>query len=711
MGISFAIIKIVAVTLIIVLPLLLLVVRKLHHGGMMMPSASIIFAATLLPIAYGLSAFFAHDRNTAILGFNFNTDSLVVILLGFLALLLTTLLSVHKGTSEKLRKAVTYLSGAVLLVFLAQVVLQLSGIESLAFLGSFQLVGSWLDVAALGGLLVISIPTTHRPADETADKVSIWNIALVTALMLFLGIFTNITLVFVLLAAVAIFKLLPIVKKRGVSFFTAGVIMPAIVLGMSLLFITDNTLLDAKISNTVQGWTKVSFVDVRPNWQGTLDVAKGTVMESDMTAKLFGPGAGSFADQWRVHKPVGVNATQFWSTNFTNAIGFIPTSIITGGAVVFAAWIIFLLATLWAVVRSRGSSLGLATLFIWIFAVLNPVDTLVLMIAFVITGLFVAELARMRLVRMVTYKLRGEGTNNLVAYIIVPAVLIVSIAAMLTVAHRALVNSYLIKASNTMIEGNMNDAEMLLNKAKKFTDAALIEQGYTRVALAQLSTLLQVEEGSGAEVDQVAIQAALANVLSHARRAIERDTKNPANYTALGNISEQLIPLKVEGAGESALAAYTQAAELDPKNPSIPFAMARVHGVMGNVEGATTALEAALTLKGNYVPALYQYGLLKLSTEDTQTAIQALGTAVQINQNNANALYYLSLALVQEERIEEAIVVMQRVSTLNPDNEEVKQIIVALAQKITDANAPVETVEIDAADGETTVEETLEKTE
>ena len=711
MGISFAIIKVCILTLAIVAPLLIVIARRLRHGGIMMPSSGIVFAAALLPLAYGLSAFFASDGNTALLGFNFNTDSLVIVTLGVLSLILTTIISVHKGIAESLRKGVVYIAGAALVLFLVQVVIQLLGVEVLASLGAVQLVGSWLDVAALGGLLVIFLLTMYKAGGESTVKVSMAHKVLVVGLMLFLGIFTNITLVFVLLAAVACLMLAIAMREGGRgSLMTIG-ILPIIVLVASSVFIIDNTLLNAKISNTVQGWTKVSFVDVRPNWQGTLDVAKGTVMESGMTAKLFGPGAGSFAEQWRMHKPAGVNATRFWSTNFTNAIGFIPTSVITGGAVVFAAWLVFLITVFWAVVRSRGSALGLATLFIWIFAILNPVDTLVLFIAFVITGLFIAEMARVRSVRMVNYRLRGEGMNKLIAFVFVPAMLIASVGSLLVVAHRSIVNGYLIKASEMMISGNMNDAEILLNKSKKLTDVALIEQGYTRVALAQLSTLLQVEEGSEAEVDQEAVQAALANVLAHAQRAIERDPQNPVNYTALGNISEQLIPLNVEGAAESALAAYAQAATLDPKNPSIPFAMARIYGAMEDAEGATQALEASLILKGNYEPALYQYGLLKLSEQDAETAIQALGTAVQINQNNANALYYLSLALVQEERIEEAIVVMQRVAILNPENKEVKQIVDALTQQVAGASTQAEPQESDALESEAPATEALEKTE
>ena len=106
--------------------------------------------------------------------------------------------------------------------------------------------------------------------------------------------------------------------------------------------------------------------------------------------------------------------------------------------------------------------------------------------------------------------------------------------------------------------------------------------------------------------------------MSHAQRAIERDPKNPVNYIVLGNISEQLIALNVKGATESALAAYTQAAILDTKNPEIPFAIARVYSATKNNEKALKALEVSLSLKPNYQPALYQYELIKLNNSGTK---------------------------------------------------------------------------------------------
>ncbi len=680
MGTSFAVIKIIIFTLAIILPLSIVIIRRLKYGSVMVPHSGILFAAILLPISYGLSAFFASDTHSAILGFNFNTDSLIVILLGFLALVLTVLLGIHKSIAQKLYLYSMYLIAGILILFLAQILVTVLNIQSLIWINNVRIVDSWIDIAALGGSLVISFFANQKIYNKVQSH-TIWLAIVTIFIMLFLGVFTNITVVFVLLASVALVAIMLHVKTQIQSLSKSALIVPGIVLAISLLFVVDNTLLNAKISTMAQVWTKVSFIDVRPNWKGTLDVAKGAVIESDITSQLFGPGVGSFAQQWRLYKPMEVNATQFWNTTFNAAIGFIPTSIVTGGAVVLFAWMIFLLAVIWAVLRSRGSALGLAALYLWIFAIFNPIGTFVLVLAFIITGLFVADMARMRLVRVINYKLKGEDTHMLIKYAVVPLLCFASIAVMVTVIHRSVVNVYLTKASTLMIEGNMNDAEILLNKAKMFTDVALVEQGYTRIAFAQFGKLLQEISKENSDIDPEKIQAVLANVLSHAKRAIERDPKNPINYITLGAISEQLIALQIEGAAESALAAYTQAMALDPKNPSIPFAMARVYGSLEDITNATKALETSLLLKGNYVPALYQYGLLKLSQKDTKTAIQAFGTLVQINPNHANALYYLSLAFLQEGRIQDALIAMRKVSALNPENEEVKQIITALMQK------------------------------
>ncbi len=678
MELTFTTIKMVVIALAVVSPLVILLIQRWRQGNVLVPHSNIIFTAALLPIAYLFSTIFAVDKDIALLGYNFNADSLVVVVFGFLAMIGVSLASMRKVSAVRIVSLLKYLSWAVIVLFIVQLLSQIGFLSWLSYASLIQPINSWLDVAAFGGLLVIFL-LQYKLGENKVLNIKL--IVLMSFLMLLLVVFTNVATILVVLALIALMSVLRTIRSSGEAYDKKALILPLIVLVVSVSFTADNLLLNSKVSGIFQNLVGVSLIDVRPNWQGTLDVAKGTFSSSEVTAKLFGPGVGSFSEQWRLHKPIGVNMTQFWSTNFNNAIGFVPTSIITGGVIVFTAWVLFLLMVLWGYVSNKKTTLANAMFFIWIFAILNPINTLTLIVAFVITGLAIAELARARNLQAIKYNLSGDDAHKIMSIVIVPIIILSSVAALLVVAHRGVVNIYIQQASNYMIEGNMNDTELTLNKIKKFADVALVEQGYTKIAFAELVELLQKEEGT---VTPESLQAALANLLAHARRAIELEPQNPINYTTLGSISEQLMQIKIEGAGESALAAYESAALLDPYNPAIPLAMARVYGALEQPEKMVEYIERSLRLKGNYVQALYQYGLVKLSQKDAKTAIQAFGTVAQINSNHANALYYLSLALVQEERFEEALAVMQRVASLNPDNEDVAKLVVALQQQLTD---------------------------
>ncbi len=685
------IIKIVVVTTIVTLPLLIVLVKSLRRGNLMIPSSSILFTSALLPVAYLLSAIFAVDKNTAVLGYGFNTDSLIVTTLGFLSLSLTVLLSVKKATADKIKKFVMGVSVFVFVLFILQILLNVLSLSIVSWLAPFMPVRTWIDVASMIGLMVVMILSVNKQlVDKGKLKHSLY-ITIVVFTLIFMGVFTNINNIFVVLFLFSIFKLWQVMVHKNdeghfvfaFNFKNSLTFLPLVVLVLSGLFIVDNTLINARVSNTLQGWSKVSFVDVRPNWQGTLTVAKGSIGTSDITTKLFGQGSGSFNNLWRVYKPTTVNITRFWGANFNSAVGLVPTSVITGGIVVLVGWLVFLLVLLLAVLRNRNSVFALPTLFVWVFMIFNPVGTLVFLIGFVVTGLFVSDLTRARTVKVINYKLRGEGKNRLLVFILLPVVGVASVGSLAVVGHRAVVDLFISQASTSALNGKVDKAEQLLDKVRGLANSAEVERGYTRVAITKLATLLKADKNKkDSKIDQKTLQGALSNVLTHAKLAIEKDPTNPTNYMILGDISEQLMALKIRGAGESALAAYTKALELDPKNPFIPLAIARVNGVLGDKEQMTKALEASLRLKPNYEPALYQYGLLKLSEQDAKTAIRALGAVVQIDQNNANALYYLSLALIQEGRLQEALVVMQRVVVLNPDNKDVRKLVDSLKARI-----------------------------
>ncbi|MCD5384393.1 MAG: hypothetical protein LRZ97_00580, partial [Candidatus Pacebacteria bacterium] len=414
MGITFITIKAVITALIITIPLLLLLVHRWRVGNIIIPTAGVVYAAALLPVAYLLSTIFASNKFSALLNINFNTDSLVIVTLGFLAMLSTILIGINKTYFKNINiyKLIIYLISVVLTLFTVKVLWQLITSELPVWLSSINLVGSWVDISAMLALL-ISMLMGGKILKLGGRYSRVFMVIIVTLLTLCLVVFVNVISIIAILALVSAMQIISVIyKNREVASSKVLFIIPAIVLVISGVFTVDNTMLNSKISTTLQNWTKISFVDVRPNWQGTLTVAKGTVVDSDITAKLFGPGVGSFEDQWRLYKPISVNSTQFWDTNFSYAIGFIPTSIITGGIIVFVAWAALFLMLLKLLIRNNKSNVAYPVLFIWLFMLFNPVDYILLIIAFILTGLLVVESINKNMTKSVKYRLRGEDMHK-----------------------------------------------------------------------------------------------------------------------------------------------------------------------------------------------------------------------------------------------------------------------------------------------------------
>ena len=98
--------------------------------------------------------------------------------------------------------------------------------------------------------------------------------------------------------------------------------------------------------------------------------------------------------------------------------------------------------------------------------------------------------------------------------------------------------------------------------------------------------------------------------------------------------------------------------------------------------------EASL-LSPNDVGLFFQLGLLKYTAKDYQGAITALERATSLTADYANAMYFLGLSYDKVGREDDAIKQFARIEELNPDNQEVKNILKNLrAGKDAFANVP-----------------------
>lgn len=664
--------KVVWVTLVVLFGVVASAMHLKRREVVLIPQTGLFITVVLLPIAYGLSMFFAEDISKAVLGYSFQTDSFLLVVLGATAFFLTVGAITRK---KHMRYALRVFMWSVLAlsVVAALQALAFAGIlPELLTLTGVPVVASWIDIALL---LALGVLILMAPGDQgqVIHKV-IASVALIVLLVFF-----NVINIWLVLGVIALVRLVQLMLSKPVH--RSALVIPVMVLIFSSGATLDTFVLKGAGMSVVQQVTHVSYVDVRPSWAGTLTVGKEALLSDNMRT-LFGPGIGSFDTQWRLHRPVEVNSSEFWKTSFSSGVGLIPTSVITGGVVVLLAWIFLLLTVFVCVLRYR-TGLLFATVFMWVSMIINPIGVAPFILAFVITGLAVGELAVTERIRRVQYKITSNTTSKTIR--IVAGVVFVGavIGVSGVIVQRVATHVLLQRAAQAMTHTELEVAEQYLSVVERIADTAMVERIYTRLALYEFTQILNTAQTEETKPAPEELQSMLSNVLGHARGAIERDPNSPENYIALGSLSEQLIALGVDGAEESALTAYAQARERDPKNPEIQLAMARVSFATGDTESAMQHLDTALTLKQNYVPALYLSGVLYLSEDETEKAITALFGAIQINQNYADALYYLSVALERAGRYEEALTVMTRVQQLNPDNADVAEIINVLTNKIT----------------------------
>jgi tetratricopeptide (TPR) repeat protein len=510
------------------------------------------------------------------------------------------------------------------------------------------------------------------------------------------------------------------VKLGGLSIFRPSFI----VLLLSILFLTLATptgLLTEKIAKTYT-FFKVPFVEVRPGWQATLSIAKEVAKED----VIFGVGPNRFYTAWINHKPAEINLTQFWNIDFNSGVGTLPTLVVNSGLIGLLAWIIFfgvlLVASGRLLVASYRSAdkLGhimaissvVGALYFWIFSFVYVTETVPMVLAFVFSGLVVALSVQTGLTQVFDLQAVKNKKHQMAVVGAMIVILVISVSCFYLVFVRSVGTiSFYRAVREANVVGNITKAEDLLARAIKYNGKSdLYYRTLSNVQFVRLAQLLR-DPNQDKEQLQDQFRIILQTTIANSNKAIELDQTSYLNHVSLGQIYESLVPLKVEGAYEQALAEYTKAKKLNPSNPSISFNFARLEMTGGNNTGARNYLSQSLTQKPNFASALlvlaqieaqggdlpaaiknteeaavaypndpsafFQLGFYLYQNGDYAKAVPALNRVVLLSPNNvnANAQYFLGLAYDRLGDKTNALKQFEQIAQYNPDNQEVKNII------------------------------------
>ena len=584
----------------------------------------------------------------------------------------------------------------------------------------FTPLGSWNDLGVFFGFIVILslITLIQLPLPRITQYLFLATIAL-SLIILTVVQFTLVWVVVGLISTISLMYCL--VRHRfdthyheesSLSIFAAT----AITIAAVITIIGGGTL-----GGFINSKTGIDYIEIRPSYTATLEVARNVYQDNP----ILGIGPNRFNDAWRLHKNPDINRTIFWNTEFANGTSFLTTIFATSGILVLFSWLFFFFAFLYmaykmlivATVSDRtwyfiGTSSFVASLYLWIQAFLYIPSQVILFITALATGIFIVSYTNLCDTPVVKF---SSLTNKRASVILVAKVLFISLVSIYAI-YFMFNQFFAVYNANQSVTALTNGDVNISNE--RIENAFRLSPHHSYARQRALNSIFTMNDTTNSEIF---ISEAVAG-LAAAEQSVVLNRYDARNWATLASLSSLITSRGVDNAVNRGLSSIDQAILLEPLNPEYFTIKARLHMFNQNTEEALIALNKALELKSDFTPAIsflaeiqieqeniadainsviailrldptnagrfYQLGVLLLANNNQDEAIVALQEAISLNNDFSNARYVLALQYIEREERELAIEQLSAVSALNPENEDVSQLLSALMN-----NEPIEIID------------------
>ena len=680
----------------------------------------------LLPITYLLSWYFSPNPAVGLTGFSIETDTVIFTSLAFLAFILSFILFRTLRTAHLLTRVVFW-GLVVAAAFQLIAVLFGTGFLPEAFSDrSVNLIGKWNDLGLMVGLLVLmAISMLELMSLSGIRYAAVAGLSVVLTLLLGVINFTLVWgLVLAFALALALLKFISQKTPRGAAveddpFSTSAPVatrIPWYALGISAVAIVF-MFLGTSFNTAITSIFPVSSLEVRPSYSSTFEV----INANESGGFLLGSGPNTFGDTWIMHKPAEVNQTPFWSLDFNVGFSTILTAFGSVGILGALAWLIPLFLVLAALLRAvrlgvlsreekvAATTLGIGALFLMAALILYVPSQNIVLLALTLCGAAFGFLWRQG--RSNTeVPAKPSRLSGVLAGSVALVLMLLSLWTAGGIGRRAVSASLVQSTAAALSAGEYDTALARADRALGF------EETPDTLRIAATAGSLKLEQLAGTEANaqntatlQAQFTSLVQTTVDIGQRLIAINGNDYRSHLVLARVYDLLSAVGVQGAIDSARGAYEQAATVNPTNPAIPLALARLTASQNDLAGSETHITRALTLKPNYTDAMlfvvqlnvarndlpkatqaalaaaqsapgvapiwFQLGLLLYAGGDTANATAALEQAVILVPDYANAKYFLGLAYAATNRMPEAITQFEDILRTNPDNAEVQIIL------------------------------------
>lgn len=698
-----------------IVALILWSILSLKKNVFNFPRNLLILSVILVPVSYLFSSFFSDNIVASFFGSNISVVSFVGMFFLFVMALLVSVIFDSKR-SLFLFNLVIYFS--VILTLFINLIFVFINKPILGFFvaNSANTIGSWTDFGLLGVFGVItSFILIGAQVSKSTLKTFSWIGLVISILTVFI---VNTLILWIILG---VLSLVYLVYKISVSKRDSGLTLnqkiPLVPLIM-ILFSFFMILVGGLVSGVVNPFLEISFQETKPTLSTTFDLAKETLNENP----VFGIGTNRFQRAWQQYKPLNVNMTNYWGSDFVFGNSFLSSVPVTLGIVGALSWLFLILMIISTSFKllfkgeedesfvsqyTNLTSVFSLLLFLLILTFHVPSETL-LIYFFIFLGLFISVANMNGAYKTVLIDIKSKPRIGFIYIFSILALMIVAIylgylftrqiSARLLIEH----TSYYLNTNPENVNStNLINAVNIYPSDSNFRSLGLYQRG-------EIAKLLQNADESDPTVPD-RFRNLLTGALNSYRAAVNYDPNNYLNYYSEAELFKQLILVGVDGSYQEAVKKYQMAIEKNPLNPGIYLDWAQAAFFAGENEEAKRLINKSLELKPNFANAAFLLSQIQVDEGNVEEAIRSVSLATQVNPTNANlffqlgllqynqqnytgaitdlenavirsplfsnAKYFLGLSYERVGRTEDAIAQFEDLVVLNPENEEVKLIL------------------------------------
>ncbi|OGI89403.1 hypothetical protein A2911_02430 [Candidatus Nomurabacteria bacterium RIFCSPLOWO2_01_FULL_40_15] len=616
---------------------------RLSEGQITIPKSFSLVAGLGIVLSFFLSATLSGASEVSFFGIMFNVGTFWFIFACFLLMFMSSVV-LRDSKNTKIVLFGTIASFIIVLIFQGlrflmpeTLSLGILGIKTDNILGSWNALGLFAGFSSIISLFLIEL--------FLVSKTIKWVLGAVIGFSLVLIATVNFSLIWALLGIFAliifIFKISLFSgfqqSKEGNTHFP---IFSLVVVMVSLLFFISGQFIGGFLPNRLG----LSNIEASPSFQSTMLVTKEVLSKNP----IFGIGPNRFGEAWAMYKPASINNSPFLNVYFESSVGVLPTFASTTGGFGILMWLLFFFFFIRAGLRSifynsdNQTNLELmmfflATLFLYVSSFFYSTGVVIFLLAFAFAGMFIGINSN-RPGGQISISFVNNPRKIFFFVFVVVFIMILTAATGFKYIERLASVSYFGKALSA---STVPDAESSIQRAISLFPNDLYLRTYAQIYLIKFNSIASTET-SLSEVEKANLQTSLDQAINGAVLATNYNKKNYLNFETLGYVYSTVGSLGVSGSFEEAIKAYSTASTLNPLNPGLKLSIARTFFADGKMKEAKDYANQSLSLRPNFVDALFTLSQIIKKEGDNATALFYAKKALSFSPESKELVEYVN---------------------------------------------------------------------